>query len=51
VQRKGFYRFDETLFQELWDTPLLGEIPVQVLEQLIRWGAWCFSKTSLGRRW
>ncbi len=35
---KGIYRFDETAFEELWDTPIAGDLPVTLLERL---PAWC----------
>lgn len=34
---KGIYRFDPALYDALIDTPLAGDIPVQVLEQLPEW--------------
>lgn len=31
---QGIYRFDPDVFQALWDTPLMGKIPVEVLTRL-----------------
>ena len=35
---QGIYRFDPTLLDELWETPVTGDIPVEILERL---PAWC----------
>jgi len=34
---QGIYRFDETVRQAVWDTPLDGEIPTDVLHALPEW--------------
>jgi hypothetical protein len=34
---KGIYRFDPDLLQELWETPVTGEIPGEVLLRLPEW--------------
>jgi len=34
---QGVYRFDPTLLDELWETDLAGEIPVEVLQRLPEW--------------
>jgi hypothetical protein len=34
---KGIYRFDPTVFEELWGTPVTGDIPTEVLERLPEW--------------
>ncbi|MBI3654047.1 MAG: hypothetical protein HY231_23700 [Acidobacteria bacterium] len=34
---RGIYRFDETIFQALWDTPIDSTIPVEVLYRLPEW--------------
>lgn len=34
---KGIYVIDPTLFEELWHTPISGDIPVDVLERLPEW--------------
>lgn len=35
---KDIYRFDRTVFEELWQTPVEGDLPAEVLERL---PAWC----------
>lgn len=34
---QGIYRFDETLYQSLIETPVTGDIPVEVLHRLPEW--------------
>jgi hypothetical protein len=34
---KGIYRFDPDLLQELWETPVTGEIPGEILLRLPEW--------------
>jgi hypothetical protein len=34
---KGVYRFDPDLLQELWETPVTGEIPGEILLRLPEW--------------
>jgi hypothetical protein len=34
---QGIYRFDQTILDELWLTPISGNIPVQALERLPEW--------------
>jgi hypothetical protein len=34
---KGIYRFDPDLLQELWETPVAGEIPGEILLRLPEW--------------
>lgn len=34
---QGIYWFDETIFDELWSTPVTGDIPVEALEGLPEW--------------
>jgi hypothetical protein len=34
---QGAYRFDPTIFEELWATPITGNIPVEALERLPEW--------------
>jgi hypothetical protein len=34
---RGIYRFDETIFNALWDTPIDSTIPVDVLYRLPEW--------------
>jgi hypothetical protein len=34
---KGVYRFDPDLLQELWETPVTGEIPGEILLHLPEW--------------
>jgi len=34
---QGIYRFDPTLFQALWDTPVEGDLPTAILERLPEW--------------
>lgn len=36
---KGIYRFDETVLQSVWDTPI-DEIPTQLLFRLPEWCVW-----------
>src|SRR5215467_1942064 len=34
---KGIYLFDETMFQALWETPLEGDLPIELLHRLPEW--------------
>lgn len=34
---KGIYRFDPTVFESVWETPLEGELPVEILSYLPEW--------------
>jgi hypothetical protein len=34
---QGIYRFDPTILEELWATPLTGGIPIEILEGLPEW--------------
>jgi hypothetical protein len=34
---QGIYRFDPTVYAALWDTPLAGEIPTEVLHHIPEW--------------
>lgn len=34
---QGVYRFDPTVFEELWDTPVGGDLPAEVLLRLPEW--------------
>lgn len=36
-QTKGIYRFDETILDALWETPITGDIPVEILQHLPEW--------------
>jgi hypothetical protein len=36
-QGKGIYVFDETVLDELWQTPIEGDLPSEVLEGLPEW--------------
>ena len=35
---KGIYRLDPTLLEQLWDTPIEGAIPCEVLKKIPEWG-------------
>jgi hypothetical protein len=43
---KGIYRFDPDLLQELWETPVNGEIPGEIL---LRMPEWCMYLELPGR--
>lgn len=34
---QGIYHFDETLLDELWNTPISGELPVDLLHRMPEW--------------
>ena len=34
---QGVYRFDPTIFDAVWDTPLTGELPTALLYRLPEW--------------
>lgn len=31
------YRYDKTLFDELWSTPIVGDLPAELLRRLPEW--------------
>jgi hypothetical protein len=37
---QGIYRFDSTIYESLWNTPLEGDLPIDVLYRLPEWGVW-----------
>ena len=37
---QGVYRFDQTIFEALWETPISGEIPGEVLYHLPEWNCY-----------
>ena len=39
-QTQGIYRYDPDLYASLWETPLDGKIPVEVLFRLPEWCVW-----------
>lgn len=43
---RGIYRLDHTLLRELWDTPLTGDLPGEVLRRLPEWCV--YVETPLG---
>jgi hypothetical protein len=45
---QGIYRFDPTVFDALWDTPVTGDIPTEVLFHLPEW---CVYIPTPDRRW
>ncbi len=45
---KGLYRFDPDLLEALWDTPVTGDVPVEVLHRLPEW---CVYIETPGRTW
>lgn len=44
---QGIYRFHPTLFDEVWETPVEGDLPVDVLHRLPEW---CVYVETPGRR-
>jgi hypothetical protein len=34
---KGIYRFDDTLLDEIWATPVRGDLPIEILHRLPEW--------------
>lgn len=45
---QGIYRFDATVLEALWDTPVTGEIPGEVLHAIPEW---CVYVETPGRTW
>lgn len=45
-QTKGIYRFDSTILDALWETPITGDIPIEVLHHLPEW---CVYIETLGK--
>ncbi len=43
---QGIYRFDETVFEEVWQTPVLGDLPVEIL---YRFPEWCVYVETPGK--
>lgn len=37
---KGIYRFDPTVFESVWETPLEGELPTELLNYMPEWGVY-----------
>jgi hypothetical protein len=45
---QGVYRFDPTTFEALWQTPVTGDIPTEVLHHLPEW---CVYLPTPGQKW
>jgi hypothetical protein len=45
---QGVYRFDPTVLDALWETPVTGDIPTEVLFHLPEW---CVYVTTPGKHW
>lgn len=45
---QGIYRFDSTILDELWETPVTGDIPTEVLFHLPEW---CVYVPTPGKKW
>ena len=45
---QGIYRFDPTVLDALWDTPVTGDIPTEVLHHLPEW---CVYVATPGKTW
>lgn len=43
---KDIYRYDQTIYEALWDTPLDGQIPVHMLYRLPSWCVWVDTPTD-----
>jgi hypothetical protein len=37
---QGVYRFDPTLYESLWNTPLNGDLPIEALYKIPEWCVW-----------
>jgi hypothetical protein len=45
---QGVYRFDQTVLDALWETPVTGDIPTEILFHLPEW---CVYVTTPGKTW
>jgi hypothetical protein len=45
---QGVYRFDPTVLDALWETPVTGDIPTEVLYHLPEW---CVYVNTPGKTW
>jgi hypothetical protein len=44
---QGIYRFDPTLYESLWNTPLDGDLPIDVLYRMPEWCVWIETPNDL----